>query len=286
MDGSGARVRRVGFGSGWKRVAPAAALVVMTGLAATPATQARQDPTPTAAAAATSEPTAVPPTATQAAEADRQLPATVSVTGQGMVNVPPDTATVTVGIDVIRPDLGEAQDEAARQATAVIDAVQAVGVEDNDIQTANYSVNILRDYSESGDPTQVNGFEVMNQVNVTIRDIDAVGDLLDAVVGAGANSIYGVQFFVDDPRPASGEARTRAVEDATDKARQLAEATGMELGRVVSVSEGYASAPPMPMLARGGGMADASAMETPIQAGTSQIIVDVSMTFELAEAAE
>jgi len=258
VDGRGGRMRR--FGLGW--VAPAVALVALTGLTApaTPAAVARQEATPVAA---------------------REQPATVSVTGQGMVNVPPDTATVTVGIDVIRPDLGEAQEEAARQATAIIEAVQAVGVEEQDIQTANYSVNILRDYSESGDPTQVTGFEVMNQVNVTIRDIDAVGDLLDAVVGAGANSIYGVQFFVDDPRPFATEARTAAVEDAREKAGQLAEAAGMELGRVVSISEGYAAPPvPMPAMGRGGGMAEA-AMDTPIQVGTSQIVVDVSMTFEL-----
>ena len=121
----------------------------------------------------------------------------------------------------------------------------------------------------------------MNQVNVTIRDIDAVGDLLDAVVGAGANSIYGVQFFVDDPRPFSGEARTLAVEDATDKARQLAEATGMELGRVVSISEGAVSPPIEPVMARGGDEMSQAAMDTPIQAGTSQITVDVTMTFEL-----
>ena len=274
MDGHGARVRRIGRAAGFRAarrgprwMAPALALAALTGLAtpaATPTALARQEATPMPMAG-------------------QQTPATVSVTGQGMVNVPPDTATVTVGIDVIRPDLGEAQDEAARQATAVIEAVQAAGVAERDIQTANYSVNILRDYSESGDPTQVNGFEVMNQVNVTIRDIDAVGDLLDAVVGAGANSIYGVRFFVDDPRPFSGEARTLAVEDATDKARQLAEATGMELGRVVSISEGYAAVP-LPMMGRGGGM-EAAAMDTPIQAGTSQITVDVNLTFELVEAA-
>ena len=106
---------------------------------------------------------------------------TVSVSGQGMVNVPPDTAQVTVGIDVIRPDLAEAQAEASKQATDVIAAVKAEGVKAADIQTANYSVNIMRDYSDGGDPTRITGFEVMNQVLVTIRDVDNVGKLLDAV---------------------------------------------------------------------------------------------------------
>jgi uncharacterized protein len=262
------RTRRVGFGLGYG-LRWAVALAALTGLAAPAAT-----------------PTALAQEATPVAGTAQVYPATVSVTGQGMVNVPPDTATVTVGIDVIRPDLGESQEEAARQATAIIEAVRAIGVSEQDIQTANYSVNILRDYSESGNPTDITGFEVMNQVNVTIRDIDAVGDLLDAVVGAGANSIWGVQFFVDDPRPFATEARVAAVEDAREKARQLAEAAGMELGRVVSISEGYTAQPmPLPAMGRGGGMAESS-VDTPIQAGTSQITVDVSMTFELEEAAE
>ncbi len=208
---------------------------------------------------------------------------TVSVSGHGSVNVPPDTASVNIGVDVIKPTLGEAQETATAQATAVIEAFEAAGIAPEDIQTDYFSVNILRDYSENADPTEITGFEIINQLRVTVRDTDQLGELLDAAVNAGANSIYGVQFFVDDPRPFSGEARTLAVEDATDKARQLAEATGMELGRVVSISEGYASVP-MPMMGRGGGMEEA-AMDTPIQAGTSQIIVDVSITFELAEPA-
>lgn len=255
----GRRIRRLGL------AVAAAALLVPAGVGA-PAVMARQEATP----AATAAPNPV-------------FPATVTVSGQGTVNVPPDTATVTVGIDVIRPDLAAAQDEAARQATAIIEAVRAQGIEGRDIQTANYSVSILRDYSENGDPTQITGFEVMNQVNVTIRDVAAVGDLLDAVIGAGANSIWGITFFVDDPRPFATEARRLAVEDATEKARQLAEAAGLGLGRVVSIAEGTGMVPPPMPMGRGGGMAADAAMAPPIEAGSSQILVDVSMTFELAE---
>jgi uncharacterized protein YggE len=210
-----------------------------------------------------------------------QSPATVSVSGQGMVNVPPDTAQVTVGIDVIRPDLADAQAEATRQATAVIEAVRSQGVESRDIQTANYSVNVLRDYSENGDPSKVTGFEVMNQVLVTIRDVESVGALLDGGVGAGANSIYGVTFFVDDTRPHESEARKLAVADATARAQELAAATGMELGRVVFISEDLGGYVPGPVYGRGGaGMAEA-AMDVPVEPGTSQISVNVNITFEL-----
>ena len=71
---------------------------------------------------------------------------TVSVSGHGEVNVPPDTASVSIGIDVIQPTLAEAQEQATAQATALIEALKAAGIADEDIQTAYFSVNILRDY--------------------------------------------------------------------------------------------------------------------------------------------
>lgn len=261
-------------------MAPAATLAVLTGLgglAPNVGGVLAQETTPTMATmpmestAAEGSPNAV---------GNWMMPATISVSGTGTVNVPPDTATVTLGIDVIRPELAEAQTEASRQATAIIEAVKAQGVADDDVQTSNFSVNVMRDYSDGGDPNVITGFEVMNQVNVTIRGIDNVGPILDAVIAAGANSIWGVNFFIDDPRPFEGQARAAAVENATETARQLAEAAGGTLGRVLSVSEGVSGAAPMPVFGRGGGMA-AAEMATPIEAGTSQVSVTVQMTFAL-----
>jgi uncharacterized protein YggE len=210
------------------------------------------------------------------------MPGMVSVSGQGIVNVPPDTATVTVGIDVIKPDLAEAQSEASKQATDIINAVKANGVDAKDIQTANYSVNIIRNYSEGADPTQITGFEVMNQVNITVREIGGAGKLMSAVVEAGANSIYGVSFFVDDPKPFEADARKLAVEDARAKAEQLASASGLKLGRVISISEDVGGYVPGPIYAKNVPMAAPEmAMDVPVEAGSSAIQVNVQMSFEL-----
>ncbi|MGI9255087.1 MAG: SIMPL domain-containing protein, partial [Thermomicrobiales bacterium] len=176
-------------------------------------------------------------------------PGLVSVSGQGLVNVAPDTATVTVGLVVFKADLAAAQAEASKQATNIINAVKAEGVDAKDIQTANYSVSILRNYNEGSVPTQITGFEITNQVNVTVREIGGTGKLMSAVVEAGANSIYGVNFFVDDPKPFSAEARKLAVEDARTKAEQLADASGMKLGRVISISEDTGGYNPGPIYA-------------------------------------
>jgi uncharacterized protein len=206
---------------------------------------------------------------------------TVSVSGHGSVNVPPDTATVNIGVDVIKPTLDEAQEQADAQATAVIEALKAAGIADEDIQTDYYSVNILRDYSENADPTLITGFEIINQLAVTVRDTDMLGEILDAGVSAGANSIYGVTFYVEDQTAASSEARVEAVEDARVKAEELAAAAGMTLGPVVSIAEGTVPiVSPVYGRAMGGGMAAADAA-VPVEPGSTTVAVDVMVTYEL-----
>jgi uncharacterized protein YggE len=205
---------------------------------------------------------------------------TVSVSGHGEVNVPPDTASVNIGVDIIKPTLDEAQSQATEQANAVITALKDAGIDPADIQTSYYSVNILRDYSENADPTQITGFEVTNQLQVTVRDTDKLGEILDSAVQAGANSIYGVNFLVSDQTAAASQARVKAVDDARAKAEELAAATGLSLGPVVAISEG---APPVigPMYGRGGGGAAMAQAAVPVQPGSTTVAVDVTMTYEL-----
>ena len=212
------------------------------------------------------------------------VPATLYVNGHGAVTIPPDTASVVVGVDVIRPTLAAAQTEATEQATAIIEAVKAAGIAEDDIQTANYSVNIIRDYDEEGNPAEIQGFQVTNQVNVTHRDVDAVGGILDDVVAAGANNIYGISFYVEDPTAAASQARVQAVKDARTKADELAAAAGMKVGRVVSISESFAP-PPAPEVFAGAADAVAeSRAAVPVQVGTIEVTVDVQITYELVPA--
>ena len=164
---------------------------------------------------------------------------------------------------------------------AVIEALKEAGIADEDIQTDYYSVNILRDYSENADPTLITGFEIVNQLRVTVRETDQLGELLDAAVNAGANSIYGVTFYVDDQTEAASEARAEAVEDARTKAEELAAAAGMTLGPVVAISEGTSPlVSPVYDMARGGGMGAGQAA-VPVEPGSTTVAVDVTMTFEL-----
>lgn len=217
--------------------------------------------------------------AQEATPAATESMATVSVTGNGIVYVTPDAASMSVGVNVIEVSLSEAQAKATTQMTAVLDALKAEGIDAKDIQTSNYSVNIMQNYDNNGMPSTITGYQVNNQVNVIVRDLAKVGEILDAAVNAGANSIYGVSFMVTDTADASSQARTMAVKDATARAEQLATAAGMKLGRVLSISEsyGYGYSP----IAYAEGAGDMAKSSVPVQAGSSTVAVDVSITFEL-----
>lgn len=204
---------------------------------------------------------------------------TVTVNGTGSVTITPDEASISVGVNIVNASLAEAQAQATTQMNQVIDALKAAGIAELDIQTSNYSVNVIQEYDTNGYPARVSGYQVNNQVNVKVRDIAKLGDILESAVAAGANSIYGVSFVVSDSADAAKQARTEAVADATRKAQEIADATGMSLGRIVTVTETNGPSP-MPMPYGGKEMA-ADMASVPIQQGGNIITVDVQMTFEL-----
>jgi len=205
---------------------------------------------------------------------------TVSVSGHGEFTLPPDTASISMGVDVTQPTLAEAQAQATEQMTAVIATLKAEGIAAEDLQTTSFNVNILRDTSRHADPNEITGFQITNQLQVKVRDTAAPGQLLDKAVKAGANNISGVSFYVDDQTAAAREARRLAVEDARTKAEQLATAAGLTLGPVVFITEGTQSPVlpvyPMPDVA----MAKADAA-VPVESGPSTAAVVVLMAFEL-----
>ena len=220
-----------------------------------------------------------PASAQDASPVAGSTPATVSVSGVGIVTTTPDTASVQLGVTVTQPTLADAQSQASAQMQAVIDALIAAGVEEKDIQTSSYYVSVVQNYDSNGNPSEVTNFQVQNMVNVVVRNIDNVGPILDGAVAAGANTVYGVNFYLDDSSQSTSEARALAVQDAEKRAQELAAAAGMTLGPVVSITEGYSSGP---MYGKGGGaMAADSAAPAPIQVGTTTIQVDVTVVYQL-----
>jgi len=170
------------------------------------------------------------------------LPRTITVVGEGTVATQPDIAQVQVGVEVKGDNAQEASAEAAETMDAILAALEKAGVATRDIQTTGYNIWVEQRMGPDGMATDRVIYHVSNNVRVTVRDLDAVGDVLDAAIAAGANNIYGVNFSVDNPDEIMAAARAKAAEDALARAEELAILHGVALGEVVSVSEVIGSA--------------------------------------------
>jgi len=199
----------------------------------------------------------------------------ITVSGVGKVRVKPNIATTTIGVETVATTLTEATTQSNSKMTSIIDKIKSLGVAEKDIQTIAYNVFPVTSSPRQGETPRITGYRVNNQLSVTIRKIDDVGKVLDAVVTAGANNIYGISFGVDDPATYQQQARAAAIKDAQDKAAQLAKAAGISLGKVISISEG--GVVPSPIIRAGGVMAAEAAV--PIETGELEIAINVSMRF-------
>jgi uncharacterized protein YggE len=206
-------------------------------------------------------------------------PGTIVTTGTGRVTVEPDIAELRLGVATSRPTVGEARTVAAEAMTAILSAVSAAGVERRDIRTSTLSVQPRYDYRD-GKPPTLTGYDLANVVVVTARDLARLGDVIDGALGAGATSLDGLTFRVDDPRAAEREARTTAVAEARERADVLAAAAGVTIAGVHDIVEaGAMPVWPQAKAARAMLAADAG---TPVEGGTTEIAVTVTVTFRLA----
>lgn len=166
----------------------------------------------------------------------------ITVVGQGMVTIEPDIARLSLGVETSAESVSLAVADNEAKMALILAALEDLGIESKDIQTTNYSVQLDRypeamPRAEAGNEQPPAQFRVSNMVNVTIRDLDGIGDVLDAVIEAGANNIWGVSFGLDDNTTAQDEARADAITNALKRAEALAELNGVALGPVMSVSE-------------------------------------------------
>ncbi len=199
----------------------------------------------------------------------------ITVVGNGEANGTPDTAIVQLGVRTEGATAREALDSNNTQTEALIAKLKELGVADRDLQTSNLSVNPR--YDEQG--RTVVGYEVSNMLNVTIRNVAQSGALLDQVVDAGANQIWGLSFTIDDPTALQTTARDSAIADARARAEAMAKTAGGTLGTILSISETIGMQPPVPMYARAE-MAQADSA-VPVQPGEQTISAQVQVTFEL-----
>lgn len=166
----------------------------------------------------------------------------MTLTGVGEIFVVPDMAMVTLGVSNINKTASDAMRANTTSMKSVFDALKDAGIEPRDIQTTQLSLNPRWDRKTSNNAPRVIGYEAVNTVTVRVRALNTVGTVLDVLSQAGANRINRISFGIQEPRPHQDEARKRAVADARTKAELYAQASGVELGAVISISENNATA--------------------------------------------
>jgi uncharacterized protein YggE len=207
--------------------------------------------------------------------------ALLTVNAEGEVEGAPDIANVNLGVTTEGQSAQAAMQANAQRMNALVASLRRAGVAERDVQTANVSVNPQYVYGE-GAPPRITGYQASNTVNVRVRNLANLGRTMDAAVRAGGNTVNGVSFGLDDPEPRLNEARQKAMRHARERADLYAQAAGMRVHRIVSISEGYNTQPPWPvptmMLRREAAM---DAAPTPVQPGEVSTNATVTVVFEL-----
>jgi uncharacterized protein len=207
--------------------------------------------------------------------APRRAP-TVTVAGSGTVSATPDQAEITTGVVTQAATAAQAMAANSQAMERLLQSLGNLGIGPRDIQTTNISVSPQRRAPKEGQPPEITGYEVSNQVRVKVRDLARLGQVLDRQVSQGANLVYGIHFGLQEPAPLLDEARKRAMADARRRADLYAAAAGLKVGRVLSVQEAGV-APPGP------GPAPRMAMSAaaPVAPGEQEIQASVTVTFTL-----
>ena len=206
----------------------------------------------------------------------------VTATGTGRAFGEPDVAIISVGVSVERDTVEQARADAAQAQQAVIDSLMDNGVAEEDIQTVQFSVYPQYSFDNNRGQGEIIGYVVSNVVSARVRELDTTGQVIDAVTTAAGNDavVQGVSFTVDDPTELQAEARRQAVEQAQQQAEQLADAAGLDLGEIISISES-GGAMPFGRAEAGFDQAAAQVPETPIEPGQVEVNVTVNLQYTL-----
>ncbi len=207
---------------------------------------------------------------------------TMSVTGTGEISAAPDIAYIETGVVSEAATAAGALEANTGAMNAIFEGLAGMKIARADIQTSQFSVSPVYDEPPARpDGTRaapkIRAYQVTNQVTVTIRKLDTLGATLDRLVQLGSNRLDGIRFSIARPEPLLDKARADAVADALRKAKLYADAAGITLGQVVSISEGADYAPrPVYMKAM---MAEAAPV--PVAAGTQQLSASVNLVIEI-----
>jgi uncharacterized protein YggE len=202
---------------------------------------------------------------------------TIAMGGHGEVKAAPDQVQVNAGVTTSAATAAAALAANTQRMKTVFAALEKMGVAQKDIQTVNFSVSPQYTNGANNEAQRLTGYQVRNEVSVRLDDVAKLGAALDALVGAGANQMNGINFSIRDNGAMLQKAREAAIADAKERAETYARAAGVTLGPIQSIGEGGGSGPvpmfkPMRMMA---------AAPVPVAAGEESVTADVSVVWEI-----
>ena len=236
----------------------------------------------------------------------QNYPQQISVSGIGKAYIKPDIAMVSFGVTTQELKSQDAVNKNNEKMNAVIKAIKDLGIDEKDIQTTLYNLTPMYDYGTITDPVPMmesvggssdsgvvypmpvrqgqifRGYSLEQQISVKIRDFEKINSVLDKATSTGATNVGQLQFTVDDPEKANAEARALAIENAKEKMQSLAKQSGLRVGKLVNVSEGYNNYPvPMYTPGMGGATKDSVGIAPEIQTGQQEINLTVTLTYQV-----
>jgi hypothetical protein len=202
----------------------------------------------------------------------------MNVSGSGQVSLVPDLASISIGVRTEADEVTDALSGNTDKANTISDILADYGVAKEDIKTSNFNVYPSDRYDPMTGEIISHYFVVENTVIVTVRDLSKLGEILSATVNAGANSIYGISFDIEDRETAISQARELAIQDAKAQAQSIATAAGVDLGDLLSINVYGVSSPVTYYDSKGGFY---STNSVPVSAGKLTITIECSLTYEL-----
>lgn len=212
----------------------------------------------------------------------QNYPQQITVAGTGKFFAKPDIALVSVGVRSESTASQDAVNRGNKIMADIINAVKESGVDEKDMQTTAYNLMPNYDYTEEG--RIFKGYSLDQRVSVKIRDFSKISEILDKATSNGANDVGDLQFTLDNPEASKAEARTKAIEQAKERAVSLFAQSGLKMGKLINVYEDYAGCGfggcPQPMYAMGSEMMAKDASIAPqIQSGQLEFTANVSLVY-------
>lgn len=203
-----------------------------------------------------------------------------SVSGEGSVTAVPDTATINLGITISKPTVKEAQTEANLTIKKIQEDLKKLGIPDKNIKTINYNLNPTYDWSSG--KGGITGYQINTNLEVKVTDFDKINEVIDIATADGANLVGNLQFSVNDDKlkELQKQAREEAVKQAKQKAQDLANVSGLKLGKLIDVQEATTpSIRPLYLNAATTGKAT-DQEETKVAPGEQEIKISITLSYE------